>query len=118
MNYKRAFIIATVSIAISVVFSFAYKRAIVVVYGQQIPVAWASDFADMNFGEIYQKIGPPQEDVSAKEYQNWLVYQWWGWQMLTVTSNDCCKLTSKPTNIYYTVHVNGWYKPAYIKKIR
>jgi len=118
MKHKRAFIIAVCVATLLMVFPLVYRKVIVVMYGQQIPKAWSSNFADMNFGEIYQKIGLPQEDVSAKGYQNWLSYKWWGWQMLKMDLQDCCPLTSEPTGIYYIVHVNFWYDPAYTKTIR
>ncbi|MFI3155321.1 MAG: hypothetical protein QX199_04105 [Methylococcaceae bacterium] len=118
MKHKKNFTLIVGIVILLTVLSEAYKKAIVIAYGQQIPEAWASDFADMNFAEIYQKIGPPQENLSAKGYQNWLIKQWWGWQMLRVDLQDCCPLKSKPTGIYYIVYVNYWYKPAYIKIIR
>lgn len=118
MKYKKNFIFIAFILILLTVFSEAYKKTIITAYGQQVPEIWTSDFADMTFGEIYQEIGQPQEDVSAKEYQNWLIRYWWGWKMLKMISNNCCPLTSKPTDIYYIVHVNGWYKPVYFKKIR
>jgi hypothetical protein len=95
---------------------FLYPRAIFELYGD-IPPRWSSDLGNMNFEEIYKKLGPPQEDVAAKDYQNWLEPHWWGVKVLTIVSSDCCKSTEKPTTVMYVVYVNGWYDPAYRKII-
>jgi hypothetical protein len=117
MNIKKALIIAVCVAVFVLVFALAYKKIIVINYGQQLPEVWSSDFSNMTFSDIYKKIGPPQENLSGKGFQNWLIYHWWGWQMLEMGLQNCCPPTSKPTDIYYMVHVYGWYEPAYSKRI-
>lgn len=104
-------------IFLSVAIYFFYPRVISEFYGKEIPPEWSSDLGGMNFAQIYQKLGPPQEDVSAKDYQNWLEHHWWGVKILKVISNDCCKSTLKPKAVVYIVHVNGWYEPAFQETI-
>lgn len=118
MNRKKNFTVIICIVISLILFSEVYRKAIVIVYGRQIPEAWALDFANMNFAEIYQEIGLPQENLSAKGYQNWLIKHWWGWQILRMDLQNCCPLTSRPSAIYYIVYVNYWYEPAYIKTIR
>lgn len=94
-----------------------YPKLIIFVYGKNIPEEWSSYLYNMSFKEIHEKIGLPQEDVSSKDYQSWLIYEWWGWRKLVIGMPYCCPPSSKPTSIFYTVHVYGRYNPAYIKKI-
>lgn len=78
---------------------------------------WSSNLGEMNFKEIYQRLGPPQEDVSAKDYQNWVEHHWWGVKMLKIIARDCCEATAKPKTIVYIVYVSGSYNPKYRKII-
>lgn len=98
---------------LSVAIFFLYPKSIVVLYGENIPPKWSPDLGSMNFKEIYEKLGPPQEAASAKDYQNWLEYHWWGVKVLKIISSDCCKPNAKPHVVIYVVCVNGWYDPAY-----
>jgi hypothetical protein len=90
-----------------------YPKGVLELYGRDIPPAWSSDLGEMSFKEINERIGPPQDDVSAKGYQNWLENHWWGFKMLKVISNDCCKPTARPDTVVYIVYVHGWYDPVY-----
>jgi hypothetical protein len=116
MQKNHAFVFAG-CIAAMALLSWLYPRVIVEIYGRHVPEKWSPDFANMSFGQIYERIGPPQEDVSGKDYQNWLIYQWWGWKQLKLISPHCCPPSSKPTSIVYIVHIYGWYNPVYSKKI-
>lgn len=115
--WKKAIRFGILGLFLSAAIYFLYPRGIFELYGRNMPPMWSSDLGNMNFKEIYEKLGPPQEDVSAKDYQNWLEYHWWGVKMLKIISSDCCKPTAKPNTVVYIVYVNGWYDPAYRKVI-
>ena len=118
MNIKKTLILAACIATSITAAALAYEQAIVVIYGRHLPKAWAIDLSNLTFGEIYQKIGPPQEDVSGKDYQSWLIYHWWGRQVLTMVRGDCCPPTARPSGIYYMAYVNNWYNQAYFKEIK
>jgi hypothetical protein len=90
-----------------------YPRAIAELYGKDMPQAWAPELGDMTFSQIYQRLGAPQEDASAKDFQRWVEVHWWGRKLLMVAAADCCKPTNKPHAVVYIVLVDGWYAPAY-----
>ena len=78
MNFKKTLILAACIATSITAAALAYEQAIVVIYGRHLPKAWAIDLSNLTLGEIYQQIGPPQENLAAKGYQNWVVYHWWG----------------------------------------
>jgi len=96
---------------------FLYPQVILELYGKEMPEKWASNFGGMSFSQIYQRLGPPQEDASAKDYQQWVESHWWGIKLLKVISVDCCQSASKPSIVMYLVYVNGWYDPVYRKTL-
>lgn len=116
-NFRRKISAFVCCFLIGIFFLFLYPKIILKIYGNDIPIGWSNVFSDMSFDEIYKKIGKPQEDVSGKDYQNWIVYQWWGWKQLKIISPYCCQPSSKPTSILYIVHLYGWYNPIFLKKI-
>jgi len=65
-----------------VILSLFYLTIIPRAGDQSIPPHWSPELGQMTFAEIYQKIGLPQEDVSAKQYQNWRELHWWGSKVL------------------------------------
>jgi len=117
MTMKRSIRIAVFGIALWVMVYYLYPMAIIELYGKHIPSKWSQNFAGMNLGEIYQKVGLPQEEASAKDFQEWVDYQWWGVRTLKIITPNCCAPTSKPDEIIYLVYVNGWYNPVYRKTI-
>ncbi len=96
---------------------FLYPRIIAELYGKTIPLQWSLNFGGMTFSQIYQKLGSPQEDASAKDYQQWVELHWWGAKTLKLISADCCKPNSQPSAVIYVVYVNGWYDPVHRKTI-
>ena len=118
MNFKKTLILAACIATSITAAALAYEQAIVVIYGRHLPKAWAIDLSNLTFGEIYQQIGPPQENLAAKGYQSWVVYHWWGRQVLEMGLQDCCPSTARPTGIDYWVYVNNWYNQAYSKEIK
>ena len=118
MNIKKTLILAACIATSITAAALAYEQAIVVIYGRHLPKAWAIDLSNLTLGEIYQQIGPPQENLAAKGYQNWVVYHWWGRQVLRMGLEDYGPLTSRPTDIDYMAYVNNWYNQAYIKNIK
>jgi hypothetical protein len=104
------------AICLAVTYLF-YPRIVFELYGKDMPQAWASDLGGMSFSQMYQKLGAPQEDASAKDYQQWVEVHWWGKKILKVISVDCCKPASKPSVVIYVVYVDGWYQPVYQKTL-
>lgn len=100
-----------------VIVYFLYMRAIIELARKDVPSDWSSKLGEMNFDEIYKKIGRPQDDASAKQYQNWIEYHWWGIKMLKIAASDCCKPTTRPYGIYYIVYAKGKYAPVYHETI-
>jgi hypothetical protein len=114
---KCSLLLAGGSLLLSVATYFLFPKVIYEIYGKEVPQKWSMDLVDMDFAQIYQKLGPPQEDVSSKDYQNWLESYWWGVKMLKITSFNCCRSNAQPDAVIYIVYVNGWYDPAYQKVV-
>lgn len=102
-----------ISLILAVLIYFFYPRLIFEIYGKDVPQLWTSDLSRMDFAQIHQKLGPPQEDLSVKGYQIWLEKHWWGAKILEVMSGSLCKPTEKPHIIVFSVYVKGWYNPAH-----
>ena len=96
---------------------FGYPKIIVEMYGKEIPEKWRMNYSDMSIGDIEKVIGSPQDVMSAKDYQVWWDYQWWGYKELTLMASNCCQSNVKPNYMEYAVHVNGWYGHAYAETI-
>jgi hypothetical protein len=90
-----------------------YLVAILELAGKDMPPNWSAKLGELHFYEIYEKIGPPQDDASAKQYQNWIEYHWWGTKMLKISASQCCKPSAQPSEIYYIVYAKGKYAPIH-----
>lgn len=91
---------------------FSYPFAIAELAVKNMPPKWSPKLGEMNFGEIHKEIGPPQFNMSAKDYQDWVEYHWWGVEVLKIMSFDCCAKNARPSDIQYIVYVKGRDKPA------
>ncbi len=106
-------ILATMALA----WRYAYPAMVSHIYAANAPLSWNKALLSMTLGEVHQTLGNPDEDVSAKEYQVWIRKQWWGWQELKVLIPNCFAASSRPSEVYYIVHVYGFYDPVIKRRI-
>jgi len=86
------------------------------IYRNDLPSGWSDKLMGMTLGEIQERIGPPDEEASAKGFQNWIVRRWWGFQLLKVGSMSC-QSEERPISIWYYVYVNERYNPVVMKQL-
>ena len=68
--------------------------------------------------ELHQLLGPPQDDASAKQFQNWIVLgSDGGKKMLKILCPIRCDPTETPADIYYFVYETGTQKPVLVKRL-
>ena len=108
---KWILFIGGVAIALMLLMA-AYPFLIYQIYGNNLPEGWSANLAEMSLGEIQNRLGPPQEEASAKDFQNWIIRHWWGSQVLKVITRHCCTPEEKPVAIIYMVYVLGRYEPV------
>ncbi|MBF0474975.1 MAG: hypothetical protein HQK59_03925 [Deltaproteobacteria bacterium] len=113
--WKRLFYLIGFGLIVWLAVYYLYPKIIFEIYGKDIPPRWTLDLIDMNFAQIYEKLGPPHKDVSDKGHQNWFEYHSWGRKELMVVCTDICESNEKPHGVIYMVYIDGWYKPAYAK---
>ena len=94
-----------------------YPAVIGLTYGNHLPGGWSPELTEMTLGEIQARLGPPQEEASAKDFQNWVVPHWWGRQILKVISQRCCQPEEKPFAFVYLVYVYGRYDPVVVRTL-
>lgn len=109
----RKIIFSGVGVIFAATSYFSYLFAIAELGTRELPLNWSSDLGAMTFQAIHRKIGPPQDDAPAKQYQNWVEYHWWGTKMLRILSADCCKPSARPSEISYVVYAKGRYRPVH-----
>lgn len=73
--------------------------------------AWAMSSSAKTRGEVYAILGKPDENVCAKDYENWLAPHWWGMEQLKVVAEGCTP-DARLSSIYYILRVDGFYEPA------
>jgi hypothetical protein len=62
--------------------------------------------------QLYQQLGKPDENASAKGYKEWAGNYWWGTKMLRIGFGEN-KMDHPPDDIEYKVYVKNWYNPVY-----
>jgi hypothetical protein len=82
-----------------------------------VPNRWSSDLINLTCGKIYQRIGPPQESATAKEFENWNEMHWWGFKQLKIITRNGCAAERKPDELIYSAHLRWRYKPMFLKVI-
>jgi hypothetical protein len=113
----RMILLCGVGIIFAAACYFTYLFAISELARKALPPNWSPELGELTFQEIHTKIGPPQDDASAKQYQNWIGYHWWGTKMLRIISADCCKPSARPSQISYVVYAKGRYTPIYYEML-
>jgi hypothetical protein len=113
----RMIVFSAVGIIFAATAYFSYLFAIAEHARKNLPRHWSSELGELTFEDIYAKIGRPQDDAAAKQYQNWIEYHWWGTKMLRIISGDCCKPSARPSQISYVVYANGRYVPVHYETL-
>lgn len=113
---RTATMIGIAVVCVIIVF-FSYPFAIAEFAGKNMPAGWEPELGEMNLGQIHKEIGPPAFSMSAKEYQDWVKYHWWGVEILKIMAVDCCGQNARPSDIQYIVYVKGRAKPVRVEFI-
>ncbi|MES2039377.1 MAG: hypothetical protein V4495_16210 [Pseudomonadota bacterium] len=92
-------------------YKIAYPEYILTTYADHWPNAWNSDLSRLNHRQIVEKIGPPDEDLAAKDYQNWIKKESWGIFQLRILFRNCCDENSTPVGVEKIVRLKDRYKP-------
>jgi hypothetical protein len=53
---------------------FLCLQAFIELTAKKIPTQWSTALGELTLDQISMKIGPPQEDASVKQFQNWVEY--------------------------------------------
>jgi hypothetical protein len=114
---RRIGLIGVGAFAILALLALIYPAVIGLIYRNDLPSEWSGKLMGMTLGEIQERIGPPDEEASAKGFQNRIVRHWWGIQLLKVGSMSC-QPEERPISIWYYVYVNGRYNPVVMKDMR
>jgi hypothetical protein len=117
MRSKRVWLLAIPLFLGSSGWFLVYPAAIVSIYGGSPPPEWDKSLLQMNVAEIHDKLGPPDEDVSAKDYQTWIKRHWWGMEVLEIIVEDCCKKHSRPNDIFFYIKINGRYNNIFFRRL-
>lgn len=116
LKARKILVIVIGVLAIAGGWRYGYPAALAHIYSE-VPSAWRMDFQHMTTEQIKGALGDPDEVASAKDFQSWLRVHWWGVEELKVLTPACCGPESVPSDAYYVIHVNGFYRPALIKQI-
>jgi hypothetical protein len=108
---RRRILLGTVAIAVASLL-LAYLSFIFLV-AKPLPPHWSAALGKLNFGQIRSELGTPPIDMSAKDYQGWVIEYPWGRKVLEIAASNCCGPTVRPSFIHYSVYVNGKYRPIY-----
>jgi hypothetical protein len=111
-NLYRVIRLAAINVFFLLAGYFVCLQAFIELTAKKIPPQWSSTLGELTLDQISRKIGPPREDASAKQFQNWIEYHWWGIKMLKVVSRDY-RPTARPSQISYIVFLKGKYAPIY-----
>jgi hypothetical protein len=106
---------ATLALIIALIWMF--PRSLIVVLRPSTPPAWDSSLAGLSHEDIVKRLGEPDEDMSAKDYQSWISRTWWGAMQLRIAFADCCKPQSRPTDVRVIFHLNGRYRPIEVRTL-
>jgi len=98
---------------------FAYPNLIFKFFASSAtPKIWNDKLYSLTKAQIINELGPPDSNMTAKDFIAWEDVQWWGRQTLMIIFRDCCVDSSVPSKIYVIKHARFRYQPIYNKDIR
>ncbi len=92
-------------------YRYVYPKHILETYSDAWPSAWNSDLYNLNHKQIIEKLGPPDGDFSAKDFQSWQKIEPWGTFQLDITFANCCNENTIPERINKIMRLNNRYEP-------
>ena len=66
-----------------------------------VPPQWKLDYRGLSIAQIMDRLGPPQDDVSAKQFMNWVLPAADGIQLLKVICPQDCSGSEYPGVVLY-----------------
>jgi hypothetical protein len=78
----------------------------------QVPARWALDYRGLSIGQIVNLIGPPQEDVSYKQFMNWTLEGQDGTRVLRVSCQVNCSEGERPASVTYEFYRDRMQRAA------
>jgi hypothetical protein len=111
-DMKKILLIGLIFIVVGLAAYFFYPKLILETYGKKIPEKWIMNYGELKMLEIKSHLGAPQEELLAKDYQNWNESHWWGIKQLKII-NSSNGVDAPPGKVIYLVYVNGWYGAKY-----
>ncbi|GGZ28131.1 hypothetical protein [Asticcacaulis endophyticus] len=87
----------------------------------EMPAKWDLNYENLSIQQVYEKIGPPDEDGGVKQLQNWVQKEWWGYKLIKIGAEDF-RSDRTDFDVYYSVHVYGhkqqiFFGPPVIKHV-
>jgi len=76
-----------------------------------MPRTWDDTVLLLRHEELLRRLGPPDDDASAKDWQSWMHRTWWGALELRLEFSSCCQPSTRPTAGYVIAHLKGKYRP-------
>ena len=82
------------------------------------PVEWSAALGGKTIRELHLLLGPPQEDGSAKQFQNWVLQDSSGGQkILKVLCPNRSAPDETPAEVYYFACEQGSHKPVLVRRL-
>ena len=66
-----------------------------------VPPQWKLDYRGLSIAQIVDRLGPPQEEASAKQFMNWVLPAADGTQLLKVICPQDCSGNEYPGGVLY-----------------
>lgn len=100
------------------VWYYACPSLLIKMVGQDYPALWSEHLYTLNFAEIQGRLGKPDADFAAKDFQQWYKATWWGTYVLTISASNCCDATSKPDQIAIRYYLHRRYAAIGVRDLR
>ena len=100
--------IALVAVAVAGLYKSTFSREAL---RTATPASWNETLLSLTHDDIVRRLGQPQDDASAKDWQSWIQPTWWGTLELRLAFSGCCEPSTRPTAGHVIAHLKGRYRP-------
>ncbi|WKL58895.1 hypothetical protein Q1W73_07880 [Asticcacaulis sp. ZE23SCel15] len=103
---RRAIVIILAAIVVVIGVWGAFPHIIYAMHADEMPTKWDLNYENLTLHQVYDKIGPPDQDGGVKQFQNWVEKEWWGYKLIKIGAEDF-RSDRTDFDVYYSVHVYG-----------